>query len=357
MVRNTNLRAPPWLDAGALRRRPLIGYGLAVLGVALALAIRLGLADSFPAGFPFLAFFPVIVLVSYLAGVGPGVVSATLSLGAAWFFVIPPLYSFSLFGDGLMPLLFFIGVAGVDIALIATMQRALDRLTEERQLTASLYLQQRTLFAELQHRVANNMALISGLLRLQKRRIAADPGHATKAFDEAISRIETMGRVHRRLYDPAAVNLALGAHLQAICDEIVAGSAIRHVDCSVDLPDVVIDIERLLPLSLIIAETVTNSLKHAFPGREHGRVTVRHEAQVDGGMTIVIRDDGVGLALATDSDANSGLGLRIVEGLVRQIGGSIATTADGGTVTRLILPPQAGASEGDSGATAITRAA
>ncbi len=356
----TDPRAPLRLTAGALRHRPVIGYGLAVVAVALALGIRIGIGDAFPPGFPFLTFFPVIVLISYLAGVGPGVAAAVLSLAAAKFFVIPPINSFAIGDDGVMPLLFFALVAGIDIALIAIMQGALDRLTAERRLTASLYDQQRNLFAELQHRVANNMAFISGLLRLQKRRIAADPASAPQAFDEAVSRIDTMGRVHRRLYDPAAANAALGAHLQSICEEIIDGSGHSHIECHVDLPDVRVDLERLLPLSLIVAETVTNSLKHGFAGRAHGRVTVRHEALADGGLAIIIRDDGIGLPPADTSDAGPGLGMRIVDGLVRQFGGTITMSSDGGAVTRVTMPPVApseGDSYGDRGGGAITRVA
>lgn len=356
MPRYTDPRAPLRLTAGSLRHRPLVGYGLAIVAVGVALAIRLAVGDSFPAGFPFLTFFPAIILISYLAGVGPGVVAALLSLAAAWYFLIPPIHSFALAKGTVMPLLFFLAVAGVDIALIAIMQGALDRLTAERRLTASLYDQQRNLFAELQHRVANNMAFISGLLRLQKRRIAADPASAPRAFDEAVNRIDTMGRVHRRLYDPAAANQALGAHLQSICEEIVDGSGQCHIECHVDLPDVRVDLERLLPLSLVVAETVTNSLKHGFPGRDRGRVTVRHEALADGGLAIIIRDDGIGLPPANDSDAAPGLGMRIVDGLVRQFGGTITMSSDGGAVTRVTLPPLAPV-EGDSGGGAITRVA
>jgi two-component sensor histidine kinase len=330
--------APRHIVAGSLRDRPLLGYGLAIANVALALAVRLLLDGLFPPGFPFLSFFPGIIVTSFLAGSRPGALCALLSLLAAWYVLVEPVYSFSLGKGAVAPLLFFAMVATVNIAIIAAMQRALDRLRDERRLTARLYEQQRNLFAELQHRVANNMAFISGLLRLQKRRIAAAPETAAQAFDEAVTRIETMGRVHRQLYDPAVANQALQAHLQTVCEELLRAMGTTGVTCKVAVPQFEIALERLLPLSLLVAEVVTNSLKHGFADGRGGTITVTVETAPDGDRVLVIRDDGVGLPAGHDPKGNKGLGLRIIDGLVGQIGGRISIASDGGTVTRVHLP-------------------
>lgn len=336
------------LFAGSLRARPLAGYGLAVGSAGLALGVRLLVDVILPPGFPFLTFFPAIIVTSFVAGTRPGTVCALLSVLAAWYFVIPPVESFSLAHGAAAPLMFFAAVSAVDIVLIHVMQQALDRLGEERLLTARLADQQRNLFAELQHRVANNMAFISGLLRLQKRRIAADPANAAMAFDEAVVRIETMGRVHRQLYDPAAANLALQAHLQKVCEELIRATGATGITVTVDVPALEIALDRLLPLSLLVAEIVTNSLKHAFPHGRGGNIAVTVEDGPDGARALVIRDDGIGLpdayraAEALGSSASTindkGLGMRIVAGLANQIGGSISMSSDGGTVTRVVLP-------------------
>ena len=325
-------------SAGILRGRPFLGLGLALGSAGLALGIRLFLGDRFPPGFPFLTFFPAIVLTSYLAGARAGAVSAFTSLLAAWYFLIPPALGFALGPGAFMALAFFAIVAAVDIALIATMQRALDQLRVEQALTARLYDQQRNLFEELQHRVANNMAFIVGLLRLQKRRITADPGSAVSAFDEAVNRIDTMGRIHRRLYDPAAANQALQAHLQAMCDELLQATGNSRITCRVTVPALDLPLDRLLPLSLLVAEVVTNSLKHGFAGRSSGLITVTLDKASEGDRVLVIRDDGSGLPAGHDAAASTGLGMRIVQGLAAQLGGSIAMTSDSGTVSRVTFP-------------------
>lgn len=329
---------PRLASAGILRGRPVLGLGLALGSACLALGVRLLLGDRFPPGFPFLTFFPAIVLTSFLAGARAGAVCALASLIAAWYFLIPPAFTFELGPGALMALVFFVAVAAVDIALIAAMQRALDQLRVEQALTARLYDQQRNLFEELQHRVANNMAFIVGLLRLQKRRITGDPASAAGAFDEAVTRIDTMGRIHRRLYDLAAANAELQAHLQAMCDELLQATGNGRITCRVTVPALDLPLDKLLPLSLLVAEVVTNSLKHGFFGRTSGLITVTLEQTPSGDRVLVIRDDGSGLPDGHDAAASTGLGMRIVQGLAAQIGGSIAMASDRGTVTRVTVP-------------------
>ena len=312
----------------------MLGHGIAVALAGIAFSVRLWLADVFPPGFPFLSFFPAIILTAYFAGAGPGLVCMTLSLLAAWYFFIPPIGGFSLAEGATVPLLFFLAVSGVDVFLIDQTQRSLDGLRAERRRTAGLIDQQRTLFQELQHRTANNMAFISSLLRLQRRRIAADPALAVPTLDAAVSRIETMGRIHRRLYDPAAVDVPLDAHLQAVCDELLLATGTTNVICRVEVAGPRLDLARLVPLSLLVAEIVTNSLKHAFAGRAEGHIVIALEAGTAGECVLVIRDDGIGLPA---TGAGTGLGMRIVEGLARQAGGRIVLSSDGGTVARLFF--------------------
>ena len=99
--------------AGSLIGRPIAGYGLAIAATALALAFRLYLEGVFPAGSPFLTFFPGIVVTSFLAGTRPGIACAALSLLAARFFLVEPLHGFALSRGTATALLYFAAVAAV----------------------------------------------------------------------------------------------------------------------------------------------------------------------------------------------------------------------------------------------------
>lgn len=318
-----------------VRGRPVLGYGMGVVTFLIALWGRHALDGVLPQGFPYLTFFPAVILTTFVAGTGAGVLCAGLCGLAAWYFFIPPFNSFTLNGSSALALGFYLFIVTVDIALLHFMRVAADRLHVERERTAGLYDQQRTMFQELQHRVANNMTFVSSLLHLQKRKVEAEPAGAAQAFEEATRRIEIMARVHRRLYDPASVERPLGQYLEELCGDLIDATGARGVRCAVDVPaDVRLDIDMLMTLSLLVTEVVTNSLKHAFVGRNAGTIRLAIERLEPGRLRMTIADDGRGMP----DDANpsgKGLGTRIVQGLASQLGGDIETVSDNGVTIRI----------------------
>ena len=320
-----------FVRAGAVfRRNPLLGYGLAVVSFAAAVLLRFYLRNILPPGFPFLTFFPAVIVTAFLAGLRPGLVCAVLSGLASWYLFIPPQGTFGLDGASALALCFYIFIVTVDITLIQLMHRAVNELRGEKQVTEALYEQQRTMFQELQHRVANNMAFVSALLHLQKKKVAADPATAGSALDEAQSRIETMSRIHRRLYDPASVDLPVAQYFQEICSDLLQATGASNIVCMVDMPAIRLDIARLTTLSLLVTELVTNSLKHAFADAG-GTITLKLERLDPGHVALTVSDNGRGLPEEESLATSKGLGTRIVQSLATQLGGEIKALPGSGT--------------------------
>lgn len=186
------------------------------------------------------------------------------------------------------------------------------------------------MFQELQHRVANNMTFVAALLHLQKRKVAVDPASASSALDEAQSRIETMSRIHRRLYDPASLDLPVAQYFQEICSDLLEATGARNIVCVVDMPSITLDIARLTTLSLLVTELVTNSLKHAFADAG-GTITLQLEQLDAAHLVLTVSDNGRGLPAGTELAENKGLGTRIVQSLATQLGGNIKTVTGIGT--------------------------
>ncbi|OYW91209.1 MAG: hypothetical protein B7Z13_13105 [Caulobacterales bacterium 32-67-6] len=130
------------------QQNPVLAYGLAVLSSALAFYVRWLLDGDLPPGFPYLTFFPAVILTAFLGGLGPGILCAVLSGLAAWWFFIPPV-GFGLSGASALTLVFFAFVVAVDIIVIELMRRALLDLRREQDLTAQLYERQRVMFSDL----------------------------------------------------------------------------------------------------------------------------------------------------------------------------------------------------------------
>ena len=321
------------------RRNPWLGYGLGLAAFLAALALRHWLAPMLPPGYPYITFFPAVILTAFLAGLRAGIFCAVPSGLAAWYFFIAPPSSFELHVPAMIALGFYIFIVSIDLALIHSMQVSVDRLAAQREVTAALYQQQRTMFQELQHRVANNMAFVASLLHLQKRKVVADPTTASAALDEASHRIQIMSRIHRRLYDPAAVELPVAEYFKEICHDLLDATGAKNIVVMVDMPAIKLDIARLMVLSLLVTEAVTNCLKHAFCDGEPGTITLTLERLDSERLGFTIQDDGCGLPEGYDPAASKGLGTRICQGLAAQLEGELTVTGEKGqgTTTRLVF--------------------
>jgi len=320
-----------------LRERPVLGYGLALTAFATALALRFEISPALPPGFPYLTFFPAVILTAFLAGLGPGIVCAVLSGLASWYFFIPPFHSFEVQTQTAVALGFYVFIVTVDIALIHFMLVATDKLKVERRLTTRLYDEQRTMFQELQHRVANNMAFIASILQLQRRR-ASESDEVAGALDSAVARIETMSRLHRRLYDPAAADAPLETHLRDLACDLVDMTDAKGVSVEVAAVSVDIDVSRLITLSMLVTEVLMNSLKHAFAERAGGHIVVGLLRLDDKRLELLVRDDGPGFSGVAPGPGR-GLGSRIVESLAGQLGGDLTVqSSPSGVTTRLVFP-------------------
>ncbi|MBY6263895.1 DUF4118 domain-containing protein [Azospirillum sp. 412522] len=315
-----------------LRCGPLPRYGMAVLSAAAALLLRLAVDGTMSSGFPFLTFFPAVILTTFMAGRGPGVAAAVLSGLAAWYFFIPPYETFVLNASVALALVFYAVVVAVDVALIHGMQTTLARLQEERSRTAALLEAQTTMFHELQHRVANNMQFVSALLDLQKRSVGHTREGALAALEEAGRRLDTMARVHRRLHDPRSGD-DFGSHIDGLCRDMLAGAGVPGVSCRVAVQAAPQSPERLLALAMLIVEALTNSLKHAFAGRDGGTVTIELNVvpEEPGQLHLLVMDDGVGLPDGFDVQRLPSLGWKIIHSLAAQLSGRLSHGPAGGS--------------------------
>ena len=304
------------LSSAWFRSNPIYGYGLAICAWLTAFGVRMALAGWFPPGFPYLTFFPAVVVAAYFAGLKPAVLTAVLSgLSAWWFWIGAPGFDWSL-ATG-MALAFYVFVVAVDIFFIIGMNSATDNLRREVARNAALAESRDLLLKEVQHRVSNNIQVVSSLRRLEAG-MSKDPA-ARRALSEASARTAMIANVQRSLLDAdgaAAPFDDLARRL--VCDAL---NAAGRTDVTVVVEDArhTLTAEEATPVVLILLECVNNALEHAFPGRP-GQIDVR--LYEDGSeRRLEVRDDGDGPPPNFDPAKGRSLGLRIVLGLAEQLHG------------------------------------
>jgi two-component sensor histidine kinase len=316
---------------------PLYAYALTTLLCAAALLLRFGAQAILPVGYPFVSFFPAVILASFLFGIRPGIYAGILCGLLSWYFFIPPARTLSFNPGVVVALCFYATVVLVEIALIHLMQRANFNLAVERERSAALAENRELLFHELQHRVSNNLQVVAAMLSLQRRHV--DDDKARRALDDAAQRMALVGKISRALYDPSGVGQSLKPFLTTLAADIIEASGRDDIALKVEAPDTLrLESTITVPLALIVAEAVSNAMEHGFDGRG-GTITLRLEQQQDA-MSLHVIDDGKGLKPDFHPDAGNSLGLKIAGALAGQLGGRFALEGrrEGGVLARLDLP-------------------
>jgi two-component sensor histidine kinase len=313
------------------QRQPVLGLALALGIFLIAFLVRYAFGDALKV-VPFITLFPAILIAAMVGGLKAGILVAVLSGVAGWYWFVAPLGSYWLPWHGVLVMTAFVITAAIQLYVIRTLNFAVDQLSQERDQSA-------VLFKELQHRVANNLQFVSSLLNWQRRTAAADPVASAKALDIAQNRLELMARIHRRLYDPESIRLPLGRYLEGLCHEVLEATGAKNVVCLVEVPPISFDINRLMAISLLLNEAITNSVKHGFAGREGGTVSIRLDQDAADRFALTIEDDGNGLA--PEIAEPDGLGSNVMRGLVSQLRGEITFSGAKGMTTRIVFPAAA----------------
>ena len=239
---------------------------------------------------------------------------------------------------------------GLSLAVQKAMQKVslLRVLREERDRLARSLAEKEVLLKEVHHRVKNNLQVIASLLRLQ----AASMNSAgmksqdlASALEESQHRVESMALIHEQLYESGDLQeVDLARHATQLMTNLFHSYGVdpARIQGRVAIPvaggePLVMDVHRAIPAGLILNELISNALKHAFPKGRSGSIAV--ESEVAGGnVTLVVRDDGVGLADDFDACSRGSLGLQIVEILARQLRGVLTVERGRGATFRLTFP-------------------
>ncbi len=156
-----------------------------------------------------------------------------------------------------------------------------------------------TQLRELQHRVANNLQMVTALIRIEARNIGqatADGVHDDR-FDRLAGRIAAMGLLYRLLSgEDARDTVDLGSYLSGIASSVMQAHAVEGIHLKLEVDAWPVSINVAMPAGLVVNELLTNALKHAFEGRDGGTITLKCLVEADGGCRVVVADDGVGLA-------------------------------------------------------------
>ncbi len=226
---------------------------------------------------------------------------------------------------------------GEVVAIYAIYRDITERKLSEEKIKAALR-EREVMLREIHHRVKNNMQIISSLLRLQSRQIKNK--RILDIFNVGQNRIRSMALIHESLYqskDLSRINFA--DYIKRLTTHLFSMYRIgaERVQLKVDVGEVFLDINRAIPCGLIVNELVSNSLKHAFPNGQEGKIVVKMNGNSRGKISLIVKDSGIGFPEDLDFKKTETLGMQLVTDLVAQIDGKIKLMKEQGTEFRVVF--------------------
>ena len=230
-------------------------------------------------------------------------------------------------------IVYFIG-SQVDVTARKAAEAALEAAAEAQARTAQQALADRTaLLHEVDHRVKNNLQLITSLLVLQTRR-TLDSATRT-ALESMLSRVSAIATVHRRLFQSHDLErFDVATFVRDLMGDL--SSDREDVDIQLELERVDIAAAQAAPLALAVNELVDNALKHGLAPGGAGRLTIGVR-RLNGHYVIEVCDDGPGLP--DSGEFEPGFGLTITNLLAQQLRATLTfESAQPGLRATLKLP-------------------
>ena len=212
-------------------------------------------------------------------------------------------------------------------ATIALRNQQIEEALEQKQL----------LLEELQHRTKNNLNMIENLLLAQARG-AKDEG-ARELLDESRFRVNAIGIIHAQLYESGTYEqVDMRSYLLTLVggleQSLPTGTTVNF---ELEIEPVLLEVKHALPIGLIVNEAVLNALKYAFaiPNNPLNQVSVTLAYMAPDQYELKVKDNGQGLAKGAEQRPSTGSGIRLMQGLARQIHSKLELNDDQGLEIRL----------------------
>jgi len=192
------------------------------------------------------------------------------------------------------------------------------------------------LLREIHHRVKNNLQVISSLLSLQSRQIEDE--EIKRAINEGRSRVRSMALIHQNLYQNENLTGVNVAHyMPKLVNELFDTYKVdqNKISLNLEIQEMELDVDTMVPLGLILNELVSNCLKHAFPDNRSGSISVSLEHKEDN-LHLIVKDNGIGTTLDELQESKS-FGNRLIKAFSQKLKAELEVTDSNGTEVKMLI--------------------
>tara|TARA_R110000824_G_scaffold11585_3_gene50677 strand:- start:44586 stop:45620 length:1035 start_codon:yes stop_codon:yes gene_type:complete len=272
----------------------LVQILVAVTFAGIAVAAREVINNWAVGAGPFAVNVPFILLATLFGRFRAGFLALVLTTVYSWYYVLPVTGSFSFEDPGDRARTLVNAAIGLIIVCLGDAARTTGRwllLEKEQHIT-----ERDMLLAEVDHRVKNNLAILSSLLALQQQK--SENIEVKSALGRAAGRVHSLSKAYESLRYDNLDNIAIvdmRDFLYRLCGSLREALTLDgRIELIVAAEPCQLSRDRAGAVGLLVNELVTNAVKHAFTDRDKGAIRVELRAVSDGAV-LEVSDDGVGL--------------------------------------------------------------
>ena len=177
---------------------------------------------------------------------------------------------------------------------------------------------------EMNHRVKNNLAFMTGLLEMQGRRL--ENVDAREALRESEGRLRALSLVHSSLFkEDGKQSLNIRQYLDQMLQNLqtIFEHPGKSLKIKTDIAEMELPPEQTMRIGLIINELVTNSIKHAFIAVDEPEINLSVYQDDEKGLVLLYQDNGPGITEKILQEKKDSLGLKLIRLLTEQLNGKM----------------------------------
>jgi two-component sensor histidine kinase len=175
------------------------------------------------------------------------------------------------------------------------------------------------LMKEIHHRVKNNLQVISSMLDLQT--LTIKDRQAAEAVKEGKNRVQSMALIHQNLYQEGNVRgIRMENYILHLAENLFQSYKVHpdNIKMKVDIEELNLDVDTVIPIGLILNELITNTLKYAFKNQREGEILVELKKLKDE-LVLRVKDNGAGFPSGLVMTEQTSFGMKLLQAFAQKL--------------------------------------
>lgn len=230
-------------------------------------------------------------------------------------------------------------ILSVVLVLIVVLIITFTKLKKNKRKLIETIDEKETLLREIHHRVKNNLQVVSSLLNMHVRKVKDTA--SKKILEDGSERLLAMSIIHKNLYPHSDLKtISLDDYLFTLSNQLFENYQLNYsnVELETELEKISVDIDKLIPIGLIVNELISNSMKHAFNEASNARIFVRLTSTIDENIELEISDNGKGIDPNWNLDKQDSIGMKLITIFSEKLKSKLNIVNDSGTKVTLSIP-------------------